>query len=122
MSKRFVLTVATGGFIIIFGALLLLNWEREFGDYRPLQTAKAIFKLEVGSQDVAETTDSDDALHYVVKKGHLNEYIQLMNEKGYLLKEKDIDHNRLVFNDGQEDEQIYYKRFASKYTMIDGEG
>ncbi|MED3896191.1 hypothetical protein P4797_14570 [Priestia aryabhattai] len=122
MSKRFVLTVATGGCIIIFGALLLLNWERVFGDYRPLQTAKAVFKLEVGSQGVAETTDSDDALHYVVKKGHLDEYIQLMNEKGYLLKEKDIDHNRLVFNDGQEDEQIYYKRFARKYTMIDGEG
>ncbi|MFP8642834.1 hypothetical protein ACLHWY_15005 [Priestia aryabhattai] len=79
MSKRFVLTVATGGCIIIFGALLLLNWERVFGDYRPLQTAKAVFKLEVGSQGVAETTDSDDALHYVVKKGHLDEYIQLMN-------------------------------------------
>lgn len=122
MSKRFVLTVAAGGFIIIFGALLLLNWERVFGDYRPVQTATAVFKLEVGSQGVARITDSDDALHYMVKKGHLDEYIQLMNEKGYVLKEKDIDHNRLVFNDGQEDEQIYYKRFARKYTMIDGEG
>ncbi|GAB1794600.1 hypothetical protein [Priestia megaterium] len=122
MSKRFVLTVAAGGFIIIFGALLLLNWERVFGDYRPVQTATAVFKLEVGSQGVARTTDPDDALHYMVKKGHLDEYIQLMNEKGYVLKEKDIDHNRLVFNDGQEGEQIYYKRFARKYTMIDGEG
>ncbi|MBY0026164.1 hypothetical protein H7K20_03605 [Priestia aryabhattai] len=122
MSKRFVLTVATGGFIIIFGALLLLNWEKVFGDYRPIQTATAVFKLEVGSQDVAKTTDSDNVLYYMVKKGHLDEYIQLMNEKGYVLKEKDIDHNRLVFNNGQEDEQIYYKRFARKYTMIDGEG
>ncbi|MBY0064295.1 MULTISPECIES: hypothetical protein [Priestia] len=122
MSKRFLLTVAAGGGIIIFGALVLLNWEKMFGDYRPIQTAKAVFKLEVGSQDVAETTDSDDALHYMVKKGHLDEYIHMMNEKGYVLKEKDIDHNRLVFNDGQEDEQIYYKRFARKYTMIDGEG
>ncbi|PFR96753.1 hypothetical protein [Priestia megaterium] len=122
MSKRFLLTVAAGGGIIIFGALVLLNWEKMFGDYRPIQTAKAVFKLEVGSQYVAETTDSDDALHYMVKKGHLDEYIHMMNEKGYMLKEKDIDHNRLVFNDGQEDEQIYYKRFARKYTMIDGEG
>ena len=122
MSKRFVLTVATGGCIMIFGALLLLNWERVFGDYRPIQTATAVFKLEVGSQDVAETTDSDDALHYMVKKGHLDEYIQLMNKKGYVLKEKDIDHNRLVFNYGQENQQIYYKRFARKYTMIEGEG
>ncbi|MFS8604646.1 hypothetical protein LRO89_18735 [Priestia megaterium] len=122
MSKRFLLTVAAGGCIIIFGSLLLLNWERVFGDYRPIQTATAVFKLEVGSQGVAETKDSDDALHYMVKKGHLDEYIQLMNEKGYVLKEKDIDHNRLVFNDGQEDEQIYYKRFARQYTMIDGEG
>lgn len=122
MSKRFLLTVAAGGCIIIFGALLLLNWERVFGDYRPIQTATAVFKLEVGSQGVAETTDSDDALHYMVKKGHLDEYIHMMNEKGYVLKEKDIDHNRLVFNDGEEDEQIYYKRFARKYTMIDGEG
>ncbi|MFB2346655.1 MULTISPECIES: hypothetical protein [Priestia] len=122
MSKRFLLTVAAGGCIIIFGALLLLNWERVFGDYRPIQTATAVFKLEVGSQGVAETKDSDDALHYMVKKGHLDEYIHMMNEKGYVLKEKDIDHNRLVFNDGQEDEQIYYKRFARQYTMIDGEG
>ncbi|MCZ8495476.1 hypothetical protein [Priestia megaterium] len=122
MSKRFVLTVMAGGCIIIFGSLLLLNWERVFGDYRPIQTATAAFKLEVGSQDVAETTDSDDALHYMVKKGHLDEYIQVMNKKGYVLKEKDIDHNRLVFNDGQESQQIYYKRFARKYTMIDGEG
>ncbi|MCM3545767.1 hypothetical protein [Priestia megaterium] len=68
MSKRFVLTVAAGGCIIISSALLLLNWERVFGDYRPTQTAKAVFKLEVGSQDVAKTTDSDDALHYMVKK------------------------------------------------------
>jgi hypothetical protein len=119
VSKRFVLTVVTGGFIILSGALLLLNWEKVFGDYRPTQTAKAVFKLEVGSQDVAKTTDSDDALYYIVKKGHLDEYIQLMNEKGYVLKEKDIDHNRLVFNDGQEEKQIYYKRFARKYTMID---
>ncbi|MBK0008609.1 MULTISPECIES: hypothetical protein [Priestia] len=122
MSKRFVLTVAVGGCIIIFGALLLLNWEKVFGDYRPIQSATAVFKLEVGSQGVAKTTDSDNVLYYMVKKGHLDEYIQLMNEKGYVLKEKDIDHNRLVFNDGQEDEQIYYKRFARKYTMIDGEG
>ncbi|WP_033579995.1 MULTISPECIES: hypothetical protein [Priestia] len=122
MSKRFVLTVAAGGCIIIFSALLLLNWEKVFGDYRPIQTATAVFKLEVGSQDVAKTTDSDNVLYYMVKKGHLDEYIQLMNEKGYVLKEKDIDHNRLVFNNGQEDEQIYYKRFARKYTMIDGEG
>ncbi|WP_394532200.1 hypothetical protein C1N83_04345 [Priestia aryabhattai] len=122
MSKRFVLTVAAGGCIIIFGVLLLLNWEKVFGDYRPIQTATAVFKLEVGSQDVAKTTDSDNVLYYMVKKGHLDEYIQLVNEKGYVLKEKDIDHNRLVFNNGQEDEQIYYKRFARKYTMIDGEG
>ncbi|MEK1828421.1 hypothetical protein AAAC51_03400 [Priestia megaterium] len=39
-----------------------------FGDYCPVQTATAVFKLEVGSQDVARTTDSDDALHYMVKK------------------------------------------------------
>ncbi|MEW4227549.1 hypothetical protein [Priestia megaterium] len=122
MSKRFVLTVAAGGCIIIFSALLLLNWEKVFGDYRPIQTATAVFKLEMGSQDVAKTTDSDNVLYYMVKKGHLDEYIQLMNEKGYVLKEKDIDHNRLVFNDGQEDEQIYYKRFARQYTTIDGEG
>ena len=122
MSKRFVLTVAAGGCIIIFSALLLLNWEKVFGDYRPIQTTTAVFKLEVGSQDVAKTTDSDNVLYYMVKKGHLDEYLQLMDEKGYVLKEKDIDHNRLVFNNGQEDEQIYYKRFARKYTMIDGEG
>ncbi|RDZ11003.1 hypothetical protein C3744_21740 [Priestia megaterium] len=122
MSKRFVLTIAAGACIIVSGALLLLNWEKVFGDYRPIQTAKAVFKLEVGSQDVAKTTDRDDALHYMVKKGHLDEYIKLMNEKGYVLKEKDIDHNRLVFNDGQENQQIYYKRFARKYTMIEGEG
>ncbi|MFP7732421.1 hypothetical protein ACLHDF_03175 [Priestia aryabhattai] len=109
MSKRFLLTVAAGGCIILCGALLLLNWEKVFGDYRPIQTAKAVYKLEVQSQDVAKTTDRDDALHYMVKKGHV-------------LKEKDIDHNQLVFNDGQGNQQIYYKRFARKYTMIDGEG
>jgi hypothetical protein len=82
VSKRFVLTVAAGACIIVSGALLLLNWEKVFGDYRPIQTAKAVFKLEVGSQDVAKTTDRDDSLHYMVKKGHLDEYIKLMNEKG----------------------------------------
>jgi hypothetical protein len=76
----------------------------------------------VESQDVGKTTDRDDALHYMVEKGHLDQYIQLMSEKGYVLKEKDIDHNPLVFNNGQENQQIYYKRFARKYTMIDGEG
>ncbi|MCM3769065.1 hypothetical protein M3225_01030 [Priestia aryabhattai] len=120
MSKRFVLTIAAGASIIVSGALLLLNWEKVFGDYRPIQTAKAVDKLEVGSQDLAKTTDRDDALHYMVKKGHLDGYIKLMNEKGYVLKEKDIDHNRLVFNNVQENQQSYYKRFARKYTMIEG--
>lgn len=60
----------------------------------------------------------DNNILYLVPKGHLDTYLSRMNEKGYKLTEKDIDHNRLVFQKGKHFTEISYKRFARKYTMI----
>lgn len=60
----------------------------------------------------------DNNILYLVPKGYLDTYIATMNEKGYKLTEKDIDHNRLVFQKGKHITEISYKRFARKYTMI----
>jgi len=79
VSKRFVLTVAAGGCIIIFGALLLLNWEKVFGDYRPIQTAKAVFKLEVGSQDVADV-NGENCRYRAAQRQRLRERCETLLE------------------------------------------
>lgn len=109
------------GLILVMVALVVIvfiNWQYIFGDNRPIANAKAIYQLEVKNQAIAETSDVDNNILYLVPRGHLNTYISMMKEKGYKLSERDLKHKTLIFQKGNNYTEISYKRFARKYTLI----
>jgi len=105
--------------IIILLIIVFINWQHIFGDNRPIANMKAIYQLEIKDKPMAKTSDVDNNILYLVPKGHLDTYIDMMKKKGYKLTEKDVNHNTLIFEKGKNFTSISYKRFARKYTIIE---
>lgn len=103
---------------IIVLSVIFINWEHIFGDTRPIANAKAMYQLEFKDKDIAETTDVDNNIMYLVPKGHLDTYIEMMKKKGYTLTEKDDKHHTLLIKKGNTFTEISYKSFTSRYTLI----
>lgn len=55
---------------------------------------------------------------YLVPKGHLDTYIEMMKKKGYVLTEKDDKHRTLLLKKGNTFTEISYKSLTSRYTLI----
>ncbi|QSF35854.1 hypothetical protein ICR95_25610 (plasmid) [Priestia megaterium] len=111
----------TLGFILVMIVLLVIifiNWQSIFGDNRPIANVKAIYQLEFNKKEIAETSDVDNNILYLVPKGHLDTYISMMKEKGYKLTEKDLKHKTLTLQKGNHYTEISYKKFARRYTII----
>ncbi|WP_426638633.1 hypothetical protein [Priestia aryabhattai] len=73
---------------IIALSVIFINWEHIFGDTRPIANAKAMYQLEFKDKNIAETTDVDNNIMYIVPKGHLDTYIEMMKKKRVLLNRK----------------------------------
>ncbi|MFP7176987.1 hypothetical protein [Priestia filamentosa] len=106
-------------FVMVVWSLIFLNWEHIFGTNRPIANMKAIYQLEIKGKDIAKTSNVDNDTLYIIPRGHLDTYINMMSKKGYVLSERDVQHNKLVFKEGQNTVSISYKRFARKYTIIE---
>ncbi|MGF9891213.1 hypothetical protein ABEX78_21370 [Priestia megaterium] len=119
MSK--ILKLILGFFItvVVLMVVTFINWEYIFGDNRPIANAKAIYQIEFKDKDIAETSDVDNNILYLVPKGHLDTYIKMMRKSGYELSERDPKHNTLLLKKGNNYTEINYRRFARKYTIID---
>ncbi|MED5247484.1 hypothetical protein [Priestia sp. LL-8] len=118
MYRIFKLIIGIILVMIVLLVIIFINWQSIFGDNRPIANAKAIYQLEVNKKDIAETTDVDNNILYLVPKGHLDTYIDMMKEKGYKLTEKDLKHKTLLIQKGNTYTEIYYKKFAKRYTII----
>ncbi|MED4003701.1 hypothetical protein [Priestia aryabhattai] len=118
MYKIFKLIIGIILVMIVLLVIIFINWQSIFGDNRPIANAKAIYQLEINKKDIAETTDVDNNILYLVPKGHLDTYIDMMKEKGYKLTEKDPKHKTLLIQKGNTYTEIYYKKFAKRYTII----
>ncbi|WP_456363509.1 hypothetical protein [Priestia aryabhattai] len=119
MSK--ILKLILGSFLAIVVLLIItfINWEYIFGDNRPIANAKAIYQIEFKDKDIAETSDVDNRILYIVPKGHLDTYIKMMHKSGYELSERDSKRKTLLFKKGNNFTEINYRKFARKYTIID---
>ncbi|WP_019392787.1 hypothetical protein [Priestia filamentosa] len=106
-------------FVMVVWSLIFLNWEHIFGTNRPIANMKAIYQLEIKGKDIAKTSNVDNDTLYIIPRGHLDTYINMMSKKGYVLSERDVQHNKLVLKEGQNTVSISYKRFARKYTIIE---
>ncbi|MDF2052605.1 hypothetical protein [Priestia megaterium] len=118
MYRIFKLIIGIILVMIVLLVIIFINWQSIFGDNRPIANAKAIYQLEINKKDIAETTDVDNNILYLVPKGHLDTYIDMMKEKGYKLTEKDQKHKTLLIQKGNTYTEIYYKKFAKRYTII----
>lgn len=119
MNKTFKIFSGSLIVIIILLIIVFINWQHIFGDNRPIANMKAIYQLEIKDKPMAKTSDVDNNILYLVPKGHLDTYIDMMKKKGYKLTEKDVNHNTLIFEKGKNFTSISYKRFARKYTIIE---
>ncbi|QTL51942.1 MULTISPECIES: hypothetical protein [Priestia] len=119
MSKIIKFLLGSFAIVIVLMIIVFINWEYIFGDSRPIANAKAIYQLEFKDKDIAETSDVDNKILYVVPKGDLDTYIKMMRKSGYKLSEKDLEHNTLTFKKGNNFTAVSYKRFARKYTIIE---
>lgn len=119
MNKTFKIFSGSLIVIIILLIIVFINWQHIFGDNRPIANMKAIYQLEIKDKPMAKTSDVDNNILYLVPKGHLDTYIDMMKKKGYKLTEKDVSHNTLIFEKGKNFTSISYKRFARKYTIIE---
>ncbi|MHA7098706.1 hypothetical protein [Priestia aryabhattai] len=119
MSK--ILKLILGSFItvVVLMVVVFINWEYIFVDNRPIANAKAIYQIEFKDKDIAETSDVDNRILYVVPKGHLDTYIKMMRKNGYESTERDPKHNTLLLKKGNNYTEINYRKFARKYTIID---
>ncbi|MFP7416768.1 hypothetical protein SFC65_24740 [Priestia filamentosa] len=119
MKKGMKISISFLIFVMGVWSLILINWEHIFETNRPIANMKAIYQLEIKGKDIAKTSNVDNDMLYIVPKGHLDTYIKMMSKEGYVLSEEDIEHNKLVFKEGQNTVSISYKRFARKYTIIE---
>jgi hypothetical protein len=106
-------------FFIVICTLIFINWQHIFGGNRMIANVKAIYQLEIKGKDIAKTTNVDNDTLYIIPKNHLDTYIKVMSKEGYILSEKDVKHNRLVFDKDHICVAIHYKQFAYKYIIIE---
>ena len=118
IKKILVLFLAILISTIIVLSVIFINWEHIFGDTRPIANAKAMYQLEFKDKDIAETTDVDNNIMYIVPKGHLDTYIEMMKKKGYSLTEKDNKNHTLLLEKRNNFTEISYKSLTSRYTII----
>ncbi|MEH6930340.1 hypothetical protein, partial [Priestia megaterium] len=85
---------------------------------RPIANAKAMYQLEFKDKDIAETTDVDNNIMYIVPRGHLDTYIEMVKKKGYSLTEKDNKNHTLLLEKRNNFTEISYKSLTSRYTII----
>lgn len=118
IKKILVLFLAILISTIIVLSVIFINWEHIFGDTRPIANAKAMYQLEFKDKNIAETTDVDNNIMYIVPKGHLDTYIEMMQKKGYSLTEKDNKNHTLLLEKRNNFTEISYKSLTSRYTII----
>lgn len=119
MSKVFKIILGTFITVVVLMVVTFINWEYIFGDNRPIANAKAIYQIEFKDKDIAETSDVDNRILYIVPKGHLDTYIKMMHKRGYELSERDPKRKTLLLQKGNSFTEINYRKFARKYTIID---
>ncbi|MED3728741.1 hypothetical protein HPB58_14515 [Priestia filamentosa] len=119
MKKGMKIGISFSIFVMVVWSLIFINWEHIFGTNRPIANIKALYQLEIKEKDIAKTSNVDNDILYIVPRGHLDTYIKMMSKEGYVLSEEDIQHNKLIFKEGQNTVSITYKRFARKYTIIE---
>ncbi|MBS4220314.1 hypothetical protein KHA96_18595 [Bacillus sp. FJAT-49711] len=117
-SKVFIITVLLFSLLSIF---IIQKKDVIFQEGNPIPLAVAISKLIFLDKEIAEVKGSveiDDIYGYLVKRGEMEPYINMMEKDGWRFVERNEISNALVFEKGNITQSVAYQYYTRWYTII----
>ncbi|MEN1937457.1 hypothetical protein AAIE21_18180 [Paenibacillus sp. 102] len=114
-SKPFILA------LLICIALFIFVFQKRkviFQEGNPIPFAIAISKMVIQDKEMVAVEPIDNEYPYLVKRGKMEPFINMMEEDGWTFVERDIMANSLTFEKGDQSKSISYKYYTRYYTLI----
>lgn len=75
-------------------------------------------KLVIQNKEMVAVSSIDNQSPYLVKRGKMEPFINMMEEDGWTFVNRDIMANSLTFEKGDQTKSVAYKYFTRYYTLI----
>ncbi|TCW54033.1 hypothetical protein EC917_10988 [Bacillus thuringiensis] len=89
-----------------------------FQEGNPIPFALAMSKLVIQNKEMVAVSSIDNQSPYLVKRGKMEPFINMMEEDGWTFVNRDIMANSLTFEKGDQTKSVAYKYFTRYYTLI----
>lgn len=114
-SKLFRITLLIFIFLSIF---IIQKRHVIFQEGNPTPFAIAISKMIFQNKEMVEVQPIDNKYPYLVKRGKIEPFINMMEEDGWTFVERNIMANSLTFEKGDQSKSVSYKYYTRYYTLI----
>ncbi|MDP7978884.1 hypothetical protein [Bacillus multifaciens] len=114
-SKPFILALLI---CIILSVFVFQKRKVIFQEGNPIPFAIAISKMIVHDKEMVAVEPIDNEYPYLVKRGKMEPFINMMEKDGWNFVERIETTNALVFEKGNETKSIPYKYYTRYYTLI----
>ncbi|KRG12643.1 hypothetical protein ACA30_18525 [Virgibacillus soli] len=117
-SKVFLITILILSLLSIF---IVQKKDVIFQEGNPIPLAMAISKIIFQNKEIAEVKGEEavDGIYgYIVKRGEMEPYIEMMEEEGWRFVERNENSNALVFEKDDTTQSIAYQYYTRWYTII----
>ncbi|EJS55376.1 hypothetical protein CN445_02050 [Bacillus cereus] len=114
-SKFFIFTLLVCTSLSIF-----IFYKRDviFQEGNPIPFALAMSKMVIQDKEMVEVEPIDNQYPYLVKRGKMEPFIDMMEQDGWTFVDRDIMANSLIFEKGDQSKSVPYKYFTRYYTLI----
>jgi len=114
-SKSFIITI---GIISLLAIFLIQKRDVIFQEGNPIPMAISMSDMVFQDKEIAEIQGADGINKYLVKRGEMEPYIQMMEKDGWRFLERDEIANNLKFEKGNTTKSIAYQYYTRWYTII----
>ncbi|EEK79294.1 hypothetical protein COE58_01240 [Bacillus cereus] len=114
-SKFFIFTLLVCTLLSIF---IFQKRDVIFQEGNPIPFALAMSKMVIQNKEMVEVSSVDTESPYLVKRGKMEPFINMMEEDGWIFVNRDIMANSLTFEKGDQTKSLPYKYFTRHYTLI----
>ncbi len=114
-SKPFILALLI---CIVLSIFVFQKRQVIFQEGNPIPFAIAISKMVIQDKEMVAVEPTDNEYPYLVKRGKLEPFINMMEEDGWTFVKRDIMANSLTFEKGDQTKSIPYKYYTRYYTLI----
>lgn len=107
--------------LVICIALSIFIFQKRkviFQEGNPIPFAIAISKMVIQDKEMVAVEPIDNEYPYLVKRGKMEPFIDMMEEDGWSFMERDIMANSLTFEKGDQSKSVSYKYYTRYYTLI----